>query len=152
MVTGCRWIVAIFRMNETNRWIVDSIEPRAFFLFTSTCDSRLSDLIVPIAGLSIVWFITATKRSGKLHSIMAIWDDRNTEGDEYYGRIKFIKIVQFFFLFFFRLFGRTLKWIYKWTASRFIDWMEQRKNVWKFENFVLNRCYINWSLYIYRKR
>lgn len=78
-----------------------------FFFFTSTCDSRLSDLIVPIAGLSIVWFIT--KCSGKLHSIMAIWDDRNMDGDEYYGGIKFSKIVQFFFLFFFRLFGTTLE-------------------------------------------
>lgn len=72
---------------------VDSIEPPRAFFYTSTCNSRLSDLIVPIAGLSILWFITATK----LHSNI------DTMGWEQYGRkriiikIKFFKIIQFFF-------------------------------------------------------
>lgn len=98
---------------------VDSIEPPRAFFYTSTCNSRLSDLIVPIAGLSILWFITATK----LHSNI------DTTGWEQYGRkriiirIKFFKIIQFFF--FFRLFDTTLEWIYKWTVSKFINWTKK---------------------------
>lgn len=122
---------------------VDSIEPPRAFFYTSTCNSRLSDLIVPIAGLSILWFITATK----LHSNI------NTMGWEQYGRkriiirIKFFKIIQFFFSLDY-LIQHWNEYINEQCRNLLIE----RKKVWltwKFFSKLLFIILIDFYIYIY---
>lgn len=113
------WYIAFVRTRGIyESWIL--LNHHVLFFYMSTCNSRLSDLIVPIAGLSIVWFITATK----LHS------NGNTMGWQQHGRKRILlelnlsKLSKIFF-FFFRLFDTTLEWIYKWTVSKFINWTKK---------------------------
>lgn len=133
------WYIAFVRTRGIyESWIL--LNHHVLFFYMSTCNSRLSDLIVPIAGLSIVWFITATK----LHS------NGNTMGWQQHGRKRILLELNFSKLS--KIFSFSLDYLIQhwneYVNEQCRNLLIERKKVWLTWKFFskLLLSYYNWSL------